>query len=76
MAYGLLEALFAGLFLFLVGGIQLFAPYQAAHKAAMESGNEDDVADEWQIDATQIAGAIVALVGIAILVRALLPAVA
>jgi len=70
MAFSLLEQLFAGLFLFAAGAIQLYAPYQAAKKAAMEEGNEEDVSDEWEIDAAQIAGAITGLVGLAIVVRA------
>lgn len=73
MAYGPLESLTAGLFLLLAGGIHVVAPYQAARKAAMEEGNEDDVTDEWEIDATQIIGGITALVGLAILVRAFWP---
>ncbi|KPN32173.1 hypothetical protein SY89_02935 [Halolamina pelagica] len=51
----------------------MVAPYQSARKAAMEDGNEDAVADEWEIDATQIIGGITALVGLAILVRAVVP---
>ncbi|GAB7095676.1 hypothetical protein JCM30237_28300 [Halolamina litorea] len=70
MAYELWQPLFAGLFLFIAGGTQVFAPYQAARKAAMESGNEADVAEEWEIDVAQIAGGVTALVGLAILVRA------
>ena len=73
MAYGPLESLAAGLFLLLAGGIHVVSPYQAARKAAMEEGNEDDVADEWEIDATQIIGGITAFVGVAILVRAFWP---
>ena len=73
MAYEAWQPLVAGLLLFLSGGIHAFAPYQAARKAALESDNEDEVADEWEIDATQIAGAITSLVGLAILVRALWP---
>ncbi|WP_049979484.1 hypothetical protein [Halolamina rubra] len=73
MAYEPWQALFAGTFLLLSGGIHVVAPYQAARKAAMEDGNEDAVADEWEIDATQIIGAVTALVGLAILVRAVVP---
>jgi hypothetical protein len=63
----------AGLFLLLSGGVHVVAPYQAARKAAMEEGHEGDVADEWEIDATQIVGGATALVGLAILVRAFWP---
>jgi hypothetical protein len=73
MAYEAWQPLFAGLFLFLSGGIHAFVPYQAARKRAMEDGNEDDVADEWEIDATQIIGGITSFVGLAILVRAVWP---
>jgi hypothetical protein len=73
MAYEAWQPLFAGLFLFLSGGVHVFSPYQAARKRAMEEGNEDDVADEWEIDFTQILGGITAIVGLAILVRAVWP---
>lgn len=68
MAYETWQPLFTGLLLLTAGGIQVWAPYQAARKAAMEEGNEDSLADEWEIDATQVIGAITALVGVAILV--------
>ncbi|GAB7012264.1 hypothetical protein [Halolamina salina] len=71
MAYEPWQPLVAGLFLLLAGGIHVLAPYQAARKAAMEEGNEDEVADEWEIDATQIVGAITALVGLSILVSSI-----
>lgn len=70
MAYEWWQPLVAGLFLLASGGVHALAPYQAARKAAMKEGNENDVADEWEIDATQIFGTITALVGLAILVRA------
>ena len=70
MAYEWWQPLVAGLFLLTSGGIHVASPYQAARKAAMEEGNDNDVADEWEIDATQIFGAITALVGLAILLRA------
>lgn len=67
MVYEAWQPLFAGLFLLVSGGIHALAPYQAARKAAMEEGNDNDVTDEWEIDATQIVGAVTALVGVAIL---------
>jgi hypothetical protein len=73
MAFEWWQPLVAGLFLLVSGSVHTLAPYQAARKAAMEEGNENDVADEWEIDATQIFGAITALVGLAILVRAYVP---
>lgn len=68
MVYETWQPIFTGLFLLTAGGIQLYAPYQAARKAAMEEGNDDSVADEWEIDATQVLGGVTALVGLAILI--------
>jgi len=71
MAYESWQPLFAGLFLLLAGGIHMVAPYQAARKAAMKEGNEDSVADEWEVDATQIFGVTTALVGLSILLSSI-----
>ncbi|MFW5896343.1 MAG: hypothetical protein ACOCUA_03060 [archaeon] len=67
MAYEPWQPLVAGAILLAAGGVHAFAPYQAARKAAMEEGNENDVTDEWEIEATQIVGAVTAAVGLVIL---------
>ena len=70
MAYEAWEPLVAGLFLLVAGGVHVLAPYQEARKAAMEEEGVT-VAAEWEISATQVIGAVTALVGLWILLSML-----